>query len=138
MKHQSTEVLRSYCSKAEAKDNMGIGYQVQTRHEVSYCCSATISFWEEPEDCVVVQFMDFAEKVSVPCLLLDLYFIELESDGQLWVLLTSGVLTACTNYWSQGTTEKGCFQFKYISLVVFQTMNTNICFCKRMSCQPRL
>lgn len=55
---------------------------------------------------MVVQFMDLAEKVSVPCVLLDLCLMELESDHQLWVLLTSGSLRTCTNHWSQGTTGK--------------------------------
>ena len=70
---------------------------------------------------MAVQFMDLAE-VSVPCLLLDLCLMELESDHQLWVLLTSGVLRTCSNHWSQGIIRKDCFQFKYISLVLFTKM----------------
>lgn len=38
-----TEILHSYCTKAEAKDNMGIGHLVQTiKCEVSCCCSVNL------------------------------------------------------------------------------------------------
>lgn len=79
---------------------------------------------------MVVQFMDLAEKVSVPYVLLDLCLMELESDHQLQVLLSFEVLRACTNLWSQGTAGKDCFQFNYISLGLFWKIKMNICFSK--------